>query len=199
LSPTKKTFIKVKVGMMRKWVYATAYLLLLSLMSPALVTIGSAQGEDLEEQEVVDITEVLLAEKKALSAKEEALRNKETQLKVVEQDILAKIEELKTLKKELDKIIALQEAENKKRDQELAKLAKVYEATPPQQAARILSKLDTELAAWILIRINPRKAGKIWGYIEPNQGAKISTKLGGRDKYYGGRGPRKPDDARSRQ
>ena len=135
-----------------------------------------------------EIPEELAEGKKALSRKEEVLKAKEAQLKIMEQDILEKVQELKKLKKDLAKAADLQKIEDPKREEELTRLARVYEAAPPEQAAQLLGKLDIKLAAQILMRIDTRKAGKIWGYVEPIQGAKISAEIGkGVSLYEGGR------------
>jgi flagellar motility protein MotE (MotC chaperone) len=61
--------------------------------------------------------------------------------------------------------------------EELAKLAKVFEATPPEQAGPMFSKLEVGLAAKILFRMKGRQAGKIWGYVDPDQAVEISKEL----------------------
>ena len=60
---------------------------------------------------------------------------------------------------------------------ELKKLAQVFEATPPEQAGPMFDKLDVRLAAKILFRMKGRYAGKIWGYVDPDQAVAISNEL----------------------
>ena len=55
----------------------------------------------------------------------------------------------------------------------IIRLAKVFESTPPENAGPLLEKLDTEIAAQILLRMNGKKAGAVWGYVKPDKALKI--------------------------
>jgi flagellar motility protein MotE (MotC chaperone) len=170
--------------MLRGAISHTLFFLILCWLSFGYAISAVPQDINLPQEEG-EITEVLAKQKRALSIKEEAIKAKEVQLKMIEQDISEKIQELKKLKEDLAKSINRQNLEGPKGEKELARLAKVYEAAPPEQAAQLLEKLDIKLAAKILMQINPRKAGKIWGYVNPVQGAKISTELGKEINQYG--------------
>jgi flagellar motility protein MotE (MotC chaperone) len=41
----------------------------------------------------------------------------------------------------------------------------------------MFNKLDVDLAAKILVKMKGRNAGKIWGYVNPEQAVKISKEL----------------------
>jgi len=120
-------------------------------------------------------------EREALRAREEALREREnkvereeSRLRKVQTDIEHKLEMLVQIQTSLQELI---QEKKSLEDEVLKKLAKVYESTPPEQAGPMLSNLDVGLAAQILIRMDGRKAGKIWGYVNPDRASEISTEI----------------------
>lgn len=152
-----------------------------------------AQGNEGGAEEISDKTQspdgilpkdLLLSiqkEREALNQREEALRNREKQtqerearLQKVQHEIETKLETLAQIQASLQELIQ----EKKSLDDEiLKKLAKVYESTPPEQAGPMLSRLDVRLAAKILIRMDGRKAGKIWGFVSPERASQISSEI----------------------
>ena len=125
------------------------------------------------EQEIEILTS-LEKKRSVLFQKEEELRVREERLKKLKQQIEDKIAELKNIEAKIEKIAGAQKGLG---DEKLNHLAKVYESTAPEQAGPMMSKLDVKLAADILMRINGRKAGKIWAFVEPKQAVKISEEL----------------------
>jgi flagellar motility protein MotE (MotC chaperone) len=109
-----------------------------------------------------------------LKTKEEQLRQREVRIERVQIEIEEKLETLHLIQATLQELIQ----EKRILDNEiLKKLAKVYESTPPEQAGPMLEQLDVKLAAKILIRMDGRKAGKIWGYVTPEKASQISTEI----------------------
>jgi len=126
--------------------------------------------ESLKQRRLAQIQE----REQALNQHSDAIRTEEARLKKVEKDLQVVLAELATIQDEVDQKIKDTE---KFGDEQLARLAKVYEETPPEQAGPMLTKLEPSMAAQILIRMNPRKAGKIWGQVAPAEGVKISEEL----------------------
>ena len=124
-------------------------------------------------QEIAILTSL---EKKRLelSQKEDELRTEKEQLNKLKQRIEDRILALKNIEVKIEELVEVRDALEEKN---LLHLAKVYEATPPEQAGPMMSKLSVKLAADILLRINGRKAGKIWAFVEPQQAVKISAEL----------------------
>ncbi|MBW1854304.1 MAG: hypothetical protein JRJ00_06435 [Deltaproteobacteria bacterium] len=89
-------------------------------------------------------------------------------------ELEGKEKELEQREKKIEQLIALKETEEAK---DLNKLAKVFEATPAEQAGPMFSKLDVKIAAKILVRMKGRSAGKIWGFVDPDQAVRISKEL----------------------
>lgn len=113
-----------------------------------------------------------------LEKKERELTQKNEQLSKLKTEIEKTLDNLAQKEEGIDKkisqLITLKESME---EEELKKLAKVFEATPPEQAGPMFDKLDVELAAKILFRMKGRDAGKIWGYVDPDQAVKISREL----------------------
>ena len=116
----------------------------------------------------------LTAEKKALALEREQLRQEEERLKILKKDIETKLQALKALENKVGKLLKKRDEREEKR---LEQLASVFESTPPEQAGPLFSKLDIKTAAAILYRMNGRKAGKIWGFVNADRAVKISEEL----------------------
>jgi len=118
--------------------------------------------------------EALREREESLTEREEKVQREEARLQTVQRDIEHKLEMLVQIQTSLQELIQ----EKKSLENEvLKKLAKVYESTPPEQAGPMLSSLDVGLAAQILIRMDGRKAGKIWGYVSPDRASEISKEI----------------------
>ncbi len=109
-----------------------------------------------------------------LKLREERLRQEEANLRALKKEIEAKLQQLKALQIKVSKLLKERDEKEEKR---LVQLAHVFESTPPEQAGPLLSKLDVKTAAEILYRMNGRKAGKIWGYVDADRAVKISEEL----------------------
>lgn len=81
--------------------------------------------------------------------------------------------------KELEqKIENLKKEDEKKNDVNISKLAKVYNAMKPADAAQIMKNLNDELVIEILRRVKQRQAAKILSQLPPARAARISQSLG---------------------
>jgi flagellar motility protein MotE (MotC chaperone) len=110
----------------------------------------------------------------ALADKEARLRQEGEQLESLKDSLRDQLEGLTAMRAQVA------EALRKKwevEDEELKRLARVYEATTPEQSGVLLGKLDAKVAAQILSRMNGPRAGKVLGYMEPTQAARISEQL----------------------
>ena len=109
-----------------------------------------------------------------LTQREALLREEERRLREIKHEVESRIETLQQLQNDIAALIDQQQtAENEK----VRKLAKVFEETPPEQAGPLLSRLDVDIAAQLLLKMNGRKAGRIWGYVDPAQAVMISKEL----------------------
>jgi flagellar motility protein MotE (MotC chaperone) len=116
---------------------------------------------------------------------------REERILSVQKRVEDRIAQLKSLREEIEEAIEQQNAREEERlnklarveEERLNKLAKVYEATEPEEAGRLLSRLDVKLAAKILFKMSDAKAGRLWAYVKPEQAMKISEEIyNGRDE-----------------
>ncbi|HHW20634.1 MotE family protein [Thermodesulfovibrio thiophilus] len=105
----------------------------------------------------------------------------EDRLKILQQDLSKRTEELKKLKEEIDAKIKQQEALKsqleKSKEENYQRLAKIYEQMPPEEAAVRLEKLDDDTATMLILAIKPRVAGRILANVNPEKAAIISKKI----------------------
>lgn len=137
---------------------------------------GETESELIKEKEKIikDFIIELKEREKALDLREKELDAKRENLGSVRKDIEKRLEELKIVKAGIEKKVDEQKAVN---EANITKLAKVYESTPPEQAGPMLSGLDAEISAQIVLKMNNMKAGKIWGFVDPEKAVLISKEL----------------------
>jgi len=98
----------------------------------------------------------------------------EERLNIIRADIQKKIEQLEKLKMEVEEA---KKALRKAHEEELLKIAKIYSAMPPEEAARKLEALNEDMAVLILTTIKPRTAGRIMAQMDKEKAAAISKKM----------------------
>jgi len=103
-----------------------------------------------------------------------ALKREEERLMALRNELLAKIETLRTLE---GKLATTLEAEKGELEKRIKDLARVYEAMPPEKAAATLAKLDVKTAAGITINMKKDRAGAIWGYLDPRKAEEITREI----------------------
>jgi flagellar motility protein MotE (MotC chaperone) len=142
-------------------------------MEEAMEAPGPAEGE----QELISLS-LLDKKSRELESRERKLKQEEERLNQLKTDIENILEGLTQREAGIDKsikeLITLRETLE---EQELKKLAQVFESTPPEQAGPMFDKFDVRLAAKILFRMKGRYAGKIWGFVDPDQAVRISEEL----------------------
>jgi flagellar motility protein MotE (MotC chaperone) len=125
-------------------------------------------------ESVKQLATALERQRAALAIKEAQLRQREEQLEMLKTSLRTQLEELTTMHTRLSEVI---KKKNDVDDEELKRLARVYEATTPEQSGVLLGKLEARLAARILSRMNGVKAGKALGSMQPEQAARISEQF----------------------
>jgi flagellar motility protein MotE (MotC chaperone) len=109
-----------------------------------------------------------------LARRAEEIQREEQRLTLLKQELEHKIETLTGIQDKVETLLSAKEGEERKR---IVQLAKVYESTPAEQAGPMLGKMDVKVAAQILLNMNGRKAGKIWGFVDPEKAVTISEEL----------------------
>ncbi|MFO8239900.1 MAG: hypothetical protein R6T90_02760 [Dissulfuribacterales bacterium] len=128
-------------------------------------------GDSLLEKEFISS---LLEEQKELKDREIFLKSEERRLNSLKDEILSKFAELRIVQENLS--VSLEQIKEI-RNERYKNLAKVYESTPPAQASVMLEKLDKKTAAAIIINMSTKKAGAIWGYVDPQKGVDITKEI----------------------
>jgi len=146
--------------------------------TPPLVRVGDTSPvTDIFEDSLVHERKLfaLLKEKeKELISREDLLTAEEKRLQELKQEVVAKIKELSGMQENLTVLLAaVDEFDNKK----YKDLAKVYESTPAEQAGVMLNKMDTKMAAAIIMNMRSKKAGVVWGYIDPKKAVEITKEI----------------------
>jgi flagellar motility protein MotE (MotC chaperone) len=106
--------------------------------------------------------------------REEGIHKEEERLQTLRRQIQKKLDSLARVETRIAELIKTKQVME---DEKINQLAKVFESTPPEQAGPMLTKLDVDIAAQIIVRMNGRKAGKIWGYVDPDRAVTISKKV----------------------
>jgi flagellar motility protein MotE (MotC chaperone) len=106
------------------------------------------------------------------------LEAREAALRVLEEDLSRKIEELKELREAAVAAILPKEQQT---EEQLQTLIKFYQAMKPKNAARLLEKLPAPLAAKLLSAMQSRSAGKILNVMTTDRAVVISRMMAGRN------------------
>lgn len=135
--------------------------------------------EEDEEEEAVDLrkdltfteTEVeilkrLQQRRQKLEQWEADLRVKDNVLKVTQTKIDQKIEELRSLKKEVEKLLAQY---NEKEDAKIRSLVKIYESMKPKDAAKVFEELEMDVLLQVIDRMKESKSALILAKMNPEK------------------------------
>jgi len=116
----------------------------------------------------------LMEQKKSLDVREQNLKNAETNLATLKQEIISRIDELRELEGRLSVLVAsIKEVEEEK----YKGLAKIYESFPPAHAGSMLEKLDKETAAAIIMNMKSKKAGAVWEHMNSKKAVEITREI----------------------
>jgi flagellar motility protein MotE (MotC chaperone) len=121
-----------------------------------------------------DLFASLQKRQKELDVRENSLKAEEEKMLALKKEIVEKIDALKSLETQLSSKLEMEKTNDIKR---LKELAKVYEAAPPQKAAAMLEKLEVRTAAGITINMKRERAGLIWGYLTPQKAVAITNEI----------------------
>lgn len=128
-----------------------------------------------------DFIDDIKSREKEMKRKKDTLEIQEQNLEKLKNQIEERIEQLVRIEKNISALISQKEQVE---SEKMKRLAKVFEATPPEQAGILMSKLDVDIASKLLINMNGRKAGKIWGFVNPDRAVLISNRLSEISPYF---------------
>ncbi|MFY9270879.1 MAG: hypothetical protein WAO55_14140 [Candidatus Manganitrophaceae bacterium] len=109
-----------------------------------------------------------------LDKKAAALAQKEERLRLLEKEIQALLKKSSALRE------ALEKKETKRKEMEgeqFARLAKMYQAMPPEEAASRMERMEEPLALSLLAKMKEKSAAQILIGMPPAKAAKLTEKL----------------------
>ncbi len=127
-----------------------------------------------------------LEDKKIMVEKQrKALAQEKKELEVFEEQMDEKLDSLNTLKKQIKADIATLTKKKTAREQEkeaayeakIGRLVKMYAGMKPKNAARIVDKMNLEVAQEIFLRMREAAASQILSFVDSEKAAKISERL----------------------
>lgn len=149
-------------------------------MTTLLLQIPVLNATDREPDADTSITSVeerrilvsLKEERTKLLEFESQLNQRELALKTLETEVDKSLNELKSLREEIQQLLARKNEEENKKIQELSQM---YEKMDPAKAAALISSLDEKLAIDILAGMKKKSAAKLLNYIDGAKAVKLSS------------------------
>jgi len=162
--------------------------------------------EDKAEENVVDVigvegsgngkTESELAVLQSLSKRrielerrQRELELRENLLKAAEKRVSARIAELKSIEKRIEKELSKQDDE---RMAQYMRLVKMYASMKPKQAAQIFNRLDLDVLTAMVKRMRPQSMGKIMAAMDPSAARRLTMELAKSGDVQAGGGNKLP-------
>jgi flagellar motility protein MotE (MotC chaperone) len=109
--------------------------------------------------------------------RERTVELREARLQAAETMARQQIAELTRMREEVERLVV---REGSAADADLDSLVALYVNMRPQQAAKVLDKLEAPRAASILLKIPERQAGPIMAQMEPQSALAITQEIAGR-------------------
>ncbi len=123
-----------------------------------------------------ELAEKLASSAEAYRKKSAMLEQRETDLSRSEETINTKLEELRALKDDLRKYVAIIE---KSANEDITALAAMYAAMKPQQAGALFDKMAPDFAAGFLRSMNPEAAADILASMDTSKAYAVSVHIAG--------------------
>ncbi len=123
--------------------------------------------------------------KTSVEKQHKALLAERKELTLFEEQIDEKLENLTTLKKQIEGDLALLNNKKTQKEQEkeaayetkIGRLVKMYAGMKPKSAAEIVNKMNLEVAQEIFLRMREASASEILANVDSEKAAKISERL----------------------
>jgi flagellar motility protein MotE (MotC chaperone) len=142
----------------------------------AIGATSSAKGIRSEQARGAEAIMDLLEQKdRGLQRREATLEAREADLRAAEAEVQLRLDELKTVRGDIEGLLSVLDDEQKKR---VTTLVKMMESMRDKQAAAILDATEDVVALEVLMRMNVSKAGKALAKMAPARAAFFAEKLG---------------------
>jgi flagellar motility protein MotE (MotC chaperone) len=111
-----------------------------------------------------------------LENREHGVKFEEKKINLLRNEIVARIEVIRGRE---EKMASPQQSAGSEDNTRFKELAKAYEATPPDKVGALLNKMDSKTAAGIIMQMNVKKAGAVWGQLNPEKAVEITKAIAG--------------------
>lgn len=122
----------------------------------------------------VEILQRLAERHKKLEQWQKEMELRESVLKLTEQKVDGKLQDLRKLKADVEKLLELY---NEKEDAKIRSLVKIYENMKPKDAARIFDELDNDVLLQVIDKMKEAKSATILAKMNPAKAKEITTQL----------------------
>ena len=117
----------------------------------------------------------LKEERKQFARRQKDLKQRENELKKMEKAVDKKLERLKALRSDLEKLLA---EKNQTEQERVKKLSKIYQKREPAGAAASLAEMEQDMAVAVLAGMRDKYAGEILDNMDTKTAVRYSTALG---------------------
>ncbi len=122
----------------------------------------------------LDLLQSLAKRRDELDQRDAEIQQRESTLKVAEDRVGQKVNELNSLKSDIEKLLDLQKT---KQDDQIQSLVKIYSDMKPQDAARIFNTLEMPVLLNVIGKMKEQKSAAIIAGMEPDRARELTTKL----------------------
>ena len=187
-SPQKKTLRARQSSLMilSSILIVSGVFRLIPLASPALARVGLNEAAQAPETVAMDMSDPgvdivlqrLLDREAFVEKRENAIKDREIALKIAEDAISTKLEELIEVEKTLSATIAKAEVAF---EEDVANLTQVFGQMKPKQAAALFGEMEPGFAAGFLARLPAEASAGILAAMDPRDAYSISVVMAGRN------------------
>lgn len=125
-------------------------------------------------QEEIDLLQNLSVRRAELDRKEQRLDERESLIAAAEARIDAKIEEMKSLKTAIERLV---ETKEEQEDDRIKKLISVYEKMKPKDAARIWNDLDMDILLQVALGMREANTAAVLSEMTPDRARALTSEL----------------------
>jgi flagellar motility protein MotE (MotC chaperone) len=165
-------------GLLLKIVVSAVYLAPLALWAWPGPTVSEAATHAVAKPEspssLPRLFTLMHKERQSLQAREAAVAGKEEQLRTLQKEVEERLQELKALQLKMMETI---EEEKRIKGDHNRHLVATLTAMPPDRAARLLEKMEEDVAVQLLRNIKGKEAGAILAMLAPDKAARLSQRL----------------------
>jgi len=146
----------------------------------SVVTVPAQNGTEWIGMQGVDTVEErrvlasLKKEREKLMRKKKSITKREKELKVLQQEVEKKLQQLRQWRGDLEELLTEKEQKEQER---VKKLSRIYQRMDPVKAAAALARVQQDLAVSILSRMRSGTAAEVLDSMESAQAAALSTDL----------------------